>query len=83
MIGTEADMNYIIGAANVLVIVVLIPTLMNKRSFVPRTTSIPTSAALFMFAFVFFNQRLLIGASAETVSSMLWLFIAIMKGRVV
>ena len=83
MIGNELDMNYIIGIANVLVIVVLIPTLTNRKSFIPRTTSIPTSAALFMFTFVFFNEGLLLGASAEALSSLLWLFIAVMKGRVV
>lgn len=81
MIGNESDMNYIIGTANIFVIVVLIPTLTNKKSFVPRTTSIPTSAALFMFTFVFFNEGLLLGASMETLSSFLWLFIAVVKGR--
>lgn len=83
MIGNELDMSYIIGTANVLVIVVLIPTLTNKKSFVPRTTSIPTSAALCMFTFVFFNEGLLFGATMEALSSLLWLFIAVMKGRVV
>ena len=81
MIGTESDMNYIVVFANILVIIVLIPTIMNKKSFVPRTTSIPTSAALFMFTFVFFNQGLLFGAIMETLSSVLWLSISIMKGR--
>ena len=56
MIGTETDMSYIVAVANVVVIVVLIPTLMNKRSFIPHSTSIPTSVALLMFTFVFFNQ---------------------------
>jgi hypothetical protein len=36
-----------------------------------------------MFTFVFFNEGLLLGASAEALSSLLWLFIAVMKGRVV
>ena len=81
MIGNELDMNYIIGVANVLVIVVLIPTLTNRKSFIPRTTSIPTSAALLMFTFVFFNEGLLIGASMEALSSFLWLFISIVKGK--
>ena len=80
MIGTESDMNYIISVANIIVIVVLLPTLTNRKSFVPRTTSVPTSIALFMFTFVFFNQGLFIGASVEFASSILWLFIAILRG---
>lgn len=81
MIGTETDMSYIVAIANVVVIVVLLPTLMNKRSFIPRSTSIPTSVALLMFSFVFLNQGLIIGASMEILSSLLWIFISIKRGN--
>jgi hypothetical protein len=74
-------MNYIIGIANVIVVIVLIPTLINKKSFVPRSTSIPTVVALLMLTFVFFNQRLFLGATMETLSSCSWLFVAIMRGN--
>lgn len=82
MIGTETDMSYIVAVANIVVIVVLIPTLMNKRSFIPHSTSIPTSVALLMFTFVFFNQGLIIGASMEILSSLLWIFISIKRGNI-
>lgn len=81
MIGTETDMSYIVAIANLMVIVVLLPTLMNKRSFIPRSTSIPTSVALLMFSFVFINQGLIIGASMEILSSLLWIFISIKRGN--
>ena len=74
-------MNYIIGIANVIVVIVLIPTLTNKKSFVPRSTSIPTVVALLMLTFVFFNQGLLLGSTMETLSSCSWLFVAIMRGN--
>jgi hypothetical protein len=82
MIGTETDMSYIVAIANLMVIVVLLPTLMNKRSFIPRSTSIPTSVALLMFSFVFLNQGLIIGASMEILSSLLWIFISIKRGNI-
>ena len=74
-------MNYIIGIANVIVVIVLIPTLTNKKSFVPRSTSIPTVVALLMLTFVFFNQGLLLGATMEALSSVSWIFVAVMRGN--
>lgn len=74
-------MNYIIGIANVIVVIVLIPTLTNKKSFVPRSTSIPTVVALLMLTFVFFNQGLLLGSTMEALSSVSWIFVAVMRGN--
>ena len=74
-------MNYIIGIANVIVVIVLIPTLINKKSFVPRSTSIPTVVALLMLTFVFFNQGLLLGSTMEALSSVSWIFVAVMRGN--
>jgi hypothetical protein len=59
----------------------LIPTLTNKKSFVPRSTSIPTVVALLMLTFVFFNQGLLLGSTMEALSSVSWIFVAVMRGN--
>ncbi len=81
MFGNNLDLNYLVSIANVIVLVVLIPTVMNKKSFVPRLTSIPTVVGLVIFAFVFFDEGLILGGSMEMVSAFFWAFIVVARGR--
>ena len=81
MIGNNLELNYLISIANVIVLIVLIPTVINKKSFVPRLTSIPTVFGLVIFAFVFFDEGLIIGGSMEMLSAFFWVFIVLARGK--
>ncbi len=81
MIGNNLELNYLISIANVIVLIVLIPTVINKKSFVPRLTSIPTVFGLVIFAFVFFDEGLIIGGSMEMISAFFWVFIVLARGK--
>jgi hypothetical protein len=81
LIGNNLELNYLISIANVIVLIVLIPTVINKKSFVPRLTSIPTVFGLVIFAFVFFDEGLIIGGSMEMISAFFWVFIVLARGK--
>lgn len=72
-------LNILISIANIILIIVLMPTVLNKKAYIPLITSIPTTVSLFIFAFVFFAELLYAGAIMETISAILWLVIAITK----
>ncbi len=59
---------------------VMIPIVINKRSYVPRATSVMTMAGIFLFAFIFFDEGLYLGGASEFIGGVAWMFIVVYRG---
>lgn len=65
MIGTVEEMNYILAFIGFVFAGVLMPTLANRHSYVPRNSSFLTAFGLYGISLIFFNLSLWI-------SGLLW-----------
>lgn len=81
MIGNLAELNFIVLIASFMLGIVLIPVLKNTASFIPRTTSILTTSSIYLFAFVFFDENLILGAIVELFCAIIWTLIIIFRGH--
>lgn len=61
----------------------LVPTLLNRRARVPRTSSLVTAAGLYAVATVYVTLELWSAVAMATVSAAAWTFIAVRRALVV
>lgn len=81
MIGTSVELDILVILGNFITDVVLIPTLINRHSYIPKFTSLSTTLAILIFAFVFLDEGLIWGGIAEIIDAVMWLFILMYRGK--
>lgn len=81
MIGTQSEISDIIAAVSLTFGLVLLPTLLNHRAFVPRWSSALTAAGLFVIGLCFFDLSLWWAAVSEMFSALVWLTIFVWRGK--
>jgi hypothetical protein len=69
----------VLSIANGALILPLIPTVMNRDAQVPRTTSIPTGACIFVIGMVYASLGLWYAVVTAVIQSFLWAFIAVRR----
>lgn len=80
MIGTLSELNLVVIIASFMVGIVLIPVLRDSKAYIPRTTSVLTAGAIYLFTFVFLDESLILGGIAELFGAIMWTFIIIYRG---
>lgn len=79
MIGTVAQNDYIIAVIGFIFSIVLIPTLLNKKSVVPAFSSLLSSAGLYTIAIIFLNLSLWVASLSEFLCATVWIAIFIWR----
>lgn len=69
----------VISGGQVLLGLLLIPTLADEQSTVPLLTSIPTSTVLFTFAIAFYSKGMKRPAYTALMTATLWLLVAVLR----
>lgn len=72
-----ADLVFTVGG--VLLAGLLLPTVVNSDSVVPRTTSVPTGAVLFVFGTTFISMGMYASGCMNILTGFMWLFIAAVR----
>jgi hypothetical protein len=75
---TWQDLVFTVGGS--LFGVLLLPTLLNRESYIPRWSSIPTFAILALYVPVFWSLGLLYSTLAEIVVASAWFGIVLFRG---
>jgi hypothetical protein len=68
--------DYVLLFGTLLISVVMVPTLLDARATVPRSTSVPGAVAVFLFIIGFSGLELWLTALANTVSFAFWILVA-------
>lgn len=71
--------DYVLLFGTLLIAFVLVPTLLDSRATVPRSTSIPGSIAVFLFIIGFTGLELWLTAFANVISFVFWVLVAIYR----
>lgn len=71
--------DYVLLFGTLLIAVVLVPTLLDRRATVPRTTSVPGAIAVFLFVVGFTGLELWLTAGANVVSFVFWVLVAMFR----
>lgn len=71
---------WIFSIGNVVFLVTLIPTMLNKKAYVPRLTSIPILAMLACYAGAFASMRMYIACAFCVFTVWAWTHIAVCRG---
>lgn len=71
--------DYVLLFGTLLIAVVMVPTLLNSRATVPRSTSVPGAIAVFLFIIGFVGLKLWLTALANAVSFVFWVLVAVYR----
>lgn len=71
--------DYVLLFGTLLIAVVMVPTLLDPRASVPRSTSVPGAIAVFIFIIGFLGLELWLTAVANTVSFVFWVLVAVYR----
>lgn len=71
--------DYVLLFGTLLIAFVLVPTLLDQRATVPRSTSIPGSIAVFLFIIGFLGLELWLTAFANVISFLFWVLVAVFR----
>lgn len=71
--------DYVLLFGTLLIAVVMVPTLLDSRATVPRTTSVPGAIAVFLFIVGFVGLELWLTAAANAVSCLFWILVAVYR----
>lgn len=71
--------DYVLLFGTLLIAVVMVPTLLDSRASVPRSTSVPGAIAVFMFIIGFLGLELWLTAAANIVSLVFWILVAVYR----
>ncbi len=80
MIGTLQEMNWIIAVVVFLLGLMMIPMLLDRNAYVPRKTSVATSAALAIITFAFIDIGLIESGISELIATIIWIGVIIWRG---
>lgn len=71
--------DYVLLFGTLLIAVVMVPTLLDPRATVPRSTSVPGAIAVFLFIIGFVGLELWLTALANAVSLVFWILVAVYR----
>lgn len=71
--------DYVLLFGTLLIAVVMVPTLLDSRATVPRSTSVPGAIAVFLFIIGFVGLELWLTALANGVSFVFWILVAVYR----
>ena len=71
--------DYVLLFGTLLIAVVMVPTLLDPRATVPRSTSIPGAVAVALFVIGFVGLELWLTALANAVSFVFWVLVAVYR----
>jgi hypothetical protein len=77
----EAMWDALITAGNLVIVPALLPTLLNRRAYVPRVTSGMTVLGIVLAIAGLFGAGLLLSPLVLAAVACLWLFIFVFRGR--
>ena len=80
MIGSGDEVSVVIAMVQVVFAVVLIPTLMDGRAYIPRSSSGLTVVASMVLAGCFFDLGLMVAGIVEIMSGMVWFILFVFRG---
>lgn len=71
--------DYVLLFGTLLIAVVMVPTLLDSRATVPRSTSVPGAIAVFLFIIGFVGLKLWLTALANAISFVFWILVAVYR----
>lgn len=71
------DLGFTLGS--IVFVITLLPTLRERDSVVPRSTSVPTAAVLFWFVFLYLTMGFWYSAVISAATGSTWLGIALWR----
>jgi hypothetical protein len=81
MFGTLGDISAVIALCQALSLIVLLPAMLNKKTYIVRKSSGLTAAILFILGLCNLDLTLWLGAAATFCSVGLWLAMFVWRGR--
>jgi hypothetical protein len=80
MLGTAAEVSGILAAVEVILTLVIIPSVVNRKTYMPRLSSGLTMAGLFITTGCFFDLGLYTAGLATLFGGMIWLSLFVLRG---
>lgn len=71
--------DYVLLLGSLVISVILVPTLLDPRASIPRTTSVPGAVAVAMFVVGFVGLELWLTAIANVASLAFWILVALFR----
>lgn len=71
------DIGFMLGG--IVFFLTLLPTLLDEESAVPRTTSVPTAATLWLFTILYVSMGFWLSVIVNALTAAVWSLIAVFK----